>query len=133
MIAIRFRPDSISIQGPAGDIVTKNGVRCIVSSTLQLSSMWKYDYDCNREEVTVWLSYLIINLKGFKAFIINISPAPRDYSESGYSRVEISISESKGESQSFPYLNYFLLWKVKRKESFVILKVLQLVQVIVTT
>ena len=24
MIAIRFRPDSISIQGPAGDVVTKN-------------------------------------------------------------------------------------------------------------
>ena len=28
MIAIRFRPDSISIQGSAGDVVTKNGVKC---------------------------------------------------------------------------------------------------------
>ena len=65
---------------------------------------------------------------------MNISPAPRNDSESDYSRVEISISELKGrDSQSFPYSNYFLLWKVERKESFVILKVQQLGQVIVTT
>ena len=65
MIAIRFRPDSISIQGPAGDVVTKSGVKCIATTILQLSSMQKYNYECNREEVTVWLPYHIINLKGF--------------------------------------------------------------------
>ena len=65
---------------------------------------------------------------------MNISPAHINDSELDYSRVEISISELKErESQSSPYLNYFLLWKVKRKESFVILKVRQLGQVIVTT
>ena len=63
---------------------------------LPLSSMQKYNYECNREEVSVWLPYLITNLKGFKAFVINISPAPGDDSESDYSRVEISISELKG-------------------------------------
>ena len=36
MIAIRFRPDLISIQGPAGDVVTKGGVKCIVITTLPL-------------------------------------------------------------------------------------------------
>ena len=87
MIAIRFRLDSISIQGPAGDVVTKSGVKCIATTTLQLSSMQKYNYECNREEVIVWLPYHIINLKGFKAFFINISPAPRNDSESDYSRV----------------------------------------------
>ena len=92
MIAIRFRPDSISIQGPAGDVVTKNGVKCIATTTIPLSSMQKYNYDCNREDVTVGLPYHIVNLKGFKAFVINISPAPRNDSESDYSRVEISIS-----------------------------------------
>ena len=54
--------------------------------------MRKYNYDCNREEVTIWLPYHIVNLKGFKVFVINISPAPRNDSESDYSRVEISIS-----------------------------------------
>ena len=93
MIAIRFRPDPISIQGPAGHVVTKSGIKCIVTTTLQLSSMQKYNYECNREEVTVWLPYHIINSKGFKAFIMNISPAPRNDSELDYSRVEISISE----------------------------------------
>ena len=88
MIAIRFRPDSISIQGPAGDVITKNGVKCIATTTLPLSSMQKYDYSCNREEVTIWLPYLITNLKGF-------SPAPRDDSETDYSRVKISISEKE--------------------------------------
>ena len=93
MIAIRFRPDSISIQGPAGDVNAKNGVKCIATTTIPLSSMRKYNYDCNREEVTVWLPYHIVNLKGFfKAFVIDISPAPRNDSESDYSRVEISIS-----------------------------------------
>ena len=92
MIAIRFRPDLISIQGPAGDVVTKSGVKCMVTTMLPLSSMRKYNYDCNREEVTVWLPYHIANLKGFKAFVINISSAPRNDSESDYSRVEISIS-----------------------------------------
>ena len=58
--------------------------------------MQKYNYECNREEVTVWLPYHIINLKGFKAFIINISPAPRNDSESDYSRVEITISTLEG-------------------------------------
>ena len=96
MIAIRFRPDSISIQSPAGDVVTKNGVKCIATTTIPLSSVQKYNYDCNREEVTVWLSYHIVNLKGFKAFIINISPAPRNDSESDYSRVEISFSTLEG-------------------------------------
>ena len=94
MIAIRFRPDSISIQGPAGDVVTKSGVKCIATTMLQLSSMQKYE--CDGEEVNVWLPYHIINLKGFKAFIINISPAPRNDSESDYSRVEITISTLKG-------------------------------------
>ena len=51
--------------------------------------MQEYSYDCNREEVTVWLPYHIINLRGFKAFVINISPAPKDDSGSDYSRVEI--------------------------------------------
>ena len=92
MIAIRFRPDSISIQGPAGDVVTKSGVKCIATTTLQLSSMQKYNYERNREEVTIWLPYHITNLKGFKAFVIHISPAPRNDSESDYSRVEITIS-----------------------------------------
>ena len=41
MIAIRFRPDSISIQGPAGDVFTKSGVKRIATMTLPLSSMWK--------------------------------------------------------------------------------------------
>ena len=66
MIAIRFRPDSISIQGPAGDVVTKSGVKSIATTTLPLSSMQKYNYECNREEVTVWLPYHIINLKGYE-------------------------------------------------------------------
>ena len=92
MIAIGFRPDSISIQGPADDVVTKNGVKCIATTTIPLSSMQKYNYDCNRKEVTVWLPYHIVNLKGFKAFFINISPAPRNDNESDYSLVEISIS-----------------------------------------
>ena len=107
MIAIRFRPDSISIQGPAGDVVTKRGVKCIAATTLPLSSMQKYNYKCNREEVTVWLPYHIINLKGFKAFIINMSPAFRDDSESDYSRVEISISELKGREPILPILELF--------------------------
>ena len=96
MIAIRFRPDSISIQGPAGDVVTKSGVKCIATTMLPLSSMQKYNYECNEEEVTIWLPYHIVNLKGFKAFIMNISTAPRNDSESDYSRVEISISTLKG-------------------------------------
>ena len=96
MIAIRFRPDSICIQGTAGDVVTKNGVKCIATTTIPLSSMRKYNYDCNREEVTIWLPYHIVNLKGFKAFFINISPAPRNDSELDYSRVEISISMLEG-------------------------------------
>ena len=107
MIAIRFRPDSISIQGPAGDVVTKSGVKCIATTTLQLSSMQKYNYECNREEVTVWLPYHIINLKGFKAFVMNISPAPRNDSESDYSRVEISISELKRREPIVPMLELF--------------------------
>ena len=86
----------VSKQGPAGDVVTKSGVKCIPTTTLPLSSMQKYNYDCNREEVTVWLPYHIVNLKGFKAFVINISPAPRNDSESDYSRVEISISMLEG-------------------------------------
>ena len=102
MIAIRFGPDSISMQGPAGDVVTKNGVKCIATTTLPLSSMQKYDYNCNGEEVTVWLPYLITNLKGFEAFTINISPAPRDDSESDYSRVEISIGEGEPILKLFP-------------------------------
>ena len=61
-----------------------------------MSSMQKYNYECNREEVRVLLPYRIINLKGFKAFIMNISPAPRNDNESDYSRVEISISTLKG-------------------------------------
>ena len=92
---IRFRPDSISIQGPAGDVITKNGVKCIATTTLPLSSMQKYDYSCNREEVTVWLPYLITNLKSFGAFTMNISPAPRDDSETDYSRVKISIGKKE--------------------------------------
>ena len=107
MIAIRFRPDSISIQGPAGDVVTKSGVKCIATTMLPLSSMQKYNYECNREEVTIWLSYHIINLKGFKAFVMNISPAPRDDSESDYSRVEISISELKRREPVIPILELF--------------------------
>ena len=39
MIAIRFRPDSIGIKGPAGDVVTKSGVKCIATTMLSLSSM----------------------------------------------------------------------------------------------
>ena len=66
------------------------------ATTIPLSSMRKYNYDCNREEVTIWLPYHIVNLKGFKAFFINISPAPRNDSESDYSRVEISISTLEG-------------------------------------
>ena len=58
--------------------------------------MRKYNYDCNREEVTIWLPYHIVNLKGFNAFIINISPAPRNDNESDYSRVKISISTLEG-------------------------------------
>ena len=69
MIAIRFRPDLISIQGPAGDVVTKNGGKCIAITTIPLSSMWKYNYDCNREEVTVWLPCHIVNLKGLRPFL----------------------------------------------------------------
>ena len=107
MIAIRFRPDSISIQGPAGDVVTKSRVKCIVTTTLPLSSMQKYNYECNREEVTVWLPYHIINLKGFKAFVMNISPAPRNDGESDYSRVEISISELKGREPIVSILELF--------------------------
>ena len=107
MIAIRFRPDSISIQGPAGDVVTKRGVKCIATTTLPLSSMQKYNYECNREEVTVWLPYHIINLKGFKAFVINISPAPRNDSELDYSRVEISINELKGREPIVSILELF--------------------------
>ena len=107
MIAIRFRPDSISIEGPAGDVVTKNGVKCTATTTLPLSSMQKYNYGCNREEVTIWLPYHIINLKCFKAFVINISPAPRDDSKSDYSRVEISISELKGREPVVPMLELF--------------------------
>ena len=61
MIAIRFRPDSISIQGPAGELNVKNGVKCITTTTIPLSSMRKHNYDCNREEVTVWLPYHIVN------------------------------------------------------------------------
>ena len=106
MIAIRFRPDSISIQGPAGDVVTKSGVKYIATTTLPLSSMQKYNYECNREEVTVWLPYHI-NLKGFKAFVMNISPAPRNDSESENSRVEISISELKGREPIIPILELF--------------------------
>ena len=96
MIAVRFRPDSISIQGPAGDVLTKSGVKCVATTMLQLSSMQKHNYECNREDVTVWLPYHIINLKGFKSFVINISPAPRNDSESDYSRVEITISMLEG-------------------------------------
>ena len=88
--------DSISIQGPAGEVNAKNGVKCITTTTIPLSSMLKYNYDCNREEVTVWLPYHIVNLKGFKAFFMNISPARRSDSESDYSRVEISISSFSG-------------------------------------
>ena len=62
---------------------------------------------CNREEVTIWLPYHMINLKGFKAFIMNISPAPRNESELGYSRVEVSISELKGREPIVPILELF--------------------------
>ena len=41
MIPIRFRPDSISIQGPAGDVFTKSGAKCTAAMTLRLSSMWQ--------------------------------------------------------------------------------------------
>ena len=41
MIVIRFRPDSISIQGPAGEVNVKNGVKCIATTTIPLSSMRK--------------------------------------------------------------------------------------------
>ena len=115
MIAIRFRPDSISIQGPAGDVVTKSGVKCIATTILQLSSMQKYNYECNREEVTVWLPYHIINLKGFKAFVMNISPAPRDDSESDYPRVEISISELKGREPIVPIIELFPIVENERE------------------
>ena len=81
MIAIRFRPDMISIQRPAGDVVTKSVVKCIATTVLSLSSMQKYNYERNREEVTIWLPYHIINFNVFKAFVMNISPAPRDDSE----------------------------------------------------
>ena len=69
--------------------------------------MRKYNYDCNREEVTIWLPYHIVNLKGFKAFFINISPAPRNDSESDYSRVETSISKLKGREPIIPILELF--------------------------
>ena len=107
MIAIRFRPDSISIQGPAGDVVTKSRVKCIATTVSPLSSMQKYNYECNREAVTVWLPYHIIYLKGFKAFIMNISPPPRGDSELDYSRVEISISKLKGREPIIPILELF--------------------------
>ena len=58
--------------------------------------MRKYNYECNREKVTISLPYHIINLKGFKAFVMNISPAPRNDSESDYSRVEITINTLEG-------------------------------------
>ena len=61
-----------------------------------MSSIGKYNYDCNKEKVKVWLPYHIVSLKGFKTFVINISPAPRNDSESDYSRVEISISTLEG-------------------------------------
>ena len=115
MIAIRFRPDSISIQGPAGDVVTKSGVKCIATTTLQLSSMQKYNYECNGEEVTVWLPYHIIILKGFKSFVINISPAPRNDSESDCSRVEISISELKGREPIVPIPELFPIVENERE------------------
>ena len=82
---------------------------------LPLSSMQKYNYECNREEVTVWLPYLITNLKGFKAFAINISPAPGDDSESDYSRVEISISELKGREPIIPILELFPILENERE------------------
>ena len=69
--------------------------------------MQKYNYECSREEVTIWLPYHIINLKGFKAFVMNISPAPRDDSESDYSRVEISIGELKGREPIVPIHELF--------------------------
>ena len=107
MIAIRVRPDSISIQGPASDVVANSGDKCIATTMLPLSAMQKYNYKCNREEVTVWLPYHIINLEGFKAFVMNIPPAPRNDSESDYSRVEISISELKGRDPIVPILELF--------------------------
>ena len=116
MIAIRFRPDSISIQGPAGDVVTKIGVKCIVTTTLPFSSMQKYNYECNTEEVTVWLPYHTVNLKGFKAFIMNISPAPRDDRESDYSRVEIRISELKEREPIVPILELFLIVESEKEK-----------------
>ena len=115
MIAIRFRPDLNSIQGPADDVVTKSEVKCIATTTLPLSSMQKYNYEFNREEVTVWLPYHIVNLKGFKAFIMNISPAPRDDSESDYSRVEISISELKGREPIVLILELFPIVESEKK------------------
>ena len=115
MIAIRFRPDLISTQRPAGDVVTKSGFKCIATITLPLSSMQKYNYECNREEVTIWLPYYIINLKGFKAFVMNISTAPRDDSELDYSRVEISISELKGRGPIVPILELFPIVKNEKE------------------
>ena len=91
----------------------------------------EYIYDCNREEVTVWLPYHIINLKGFKAFVINISPALRNDSESDYSRAAIRISELKGRDPIFSILELFPIAEGEKER--IILKVQQLVQVIVTT
>ena len=67
MIAIKFKADSICIQGPAGDVLTKNKVKCIVTTMLPLSSMQKYDYNCNREKVTIdnickMIEFLIDNI-----------------------------------------------------------------------
>ena len=62
---------------------------------------------CNREEATIWLPYHMIDLKGFKAFVMNISPAPRNESELDYSRVEVSISELKGREPIVPILELF--------------------------
>ena len=113
----------------------KNGVKCIATTTIPLSSMRKYNYDCNREEVTVWLPYHIVNLKGFKAFFINVSPAPRNDSESDYSRVETSISMLEGRREPIVCIlkELFPIMENEKEESFVILKVWQLGQVIVTT
>ena len=133
MIAIRFRPDSISIQGLAGVVVIKNRVKCIATTTLPLSSMQKYNYECNREEVTVWLPYYIINLKGFKAFVMNVSPAPRDNSESDYSRVEISISELKGREPIIPILELFPIMENEKERIICNFEGTTTWQVIVTT
>ena len=80
-----------------------------------MSSMWTYNYGCNREEVSVWLPYHTINLKSYKAFVMNISPAPRDDSESDYSRVEISISELKGREPIIPILELFPIVKNEKE------------------